>query len=212
MKQMKNFIILFLSLAIFSNSIIAQNDPAAKKVLDGVSANIKTFKAITSNITIKSISSKGVNNGSKAGTISYKNKKYLLKQGKTEVICDGNKVYNFDGNNTITVTGADEAESLLSPQKLFSNFYDKDFTYKLISSAGTAYQIELTPTDPRKNFSKVILFIDKSKKMFTKVKILDKGNNNTEISLTNLNTNATVNDGIFVFNKAKYPANVEVLD
>lgn len=209
---MKKIIMLSLACLLFAGSIFAQNDPAAKKVLDGVSANIKSFKAITSSITIKSLSSKGVSNGSKSGTISYKNKKYLLKQGKTEVICDGNKVYNFDGNNTITVTGADEAESLLSPQKLFSNFYDKDFTYKLVSSAGTAYQIELTPTDKRKNFSKVLLFIDKAKNMFTKVNILDKGNNKTEISLTNLNTNATLNDAIFTFNKSKYPANVEILD
>ncbi len=209
---MKKFIVLSLAVMVTISSTQAQNDPAAKKVLDGVSANIKTFKAITSNITIKSISSKGVSNGSKAGTISYKNKKYLLKQGKTEVICDGTKVYNFDGNKTITITGADEAESLLSPQKLFSNFYDKDFTYKLISSSGTSYQIELTPIDPRKNFSKVLLFIDKAKNMFTKVNILDKGNNKTEISLSNLKTNAVVNDAIFVFNKSKYPADVEILD
>lgn len=209
---MKKLIGLFLIIVIAANSLFAQSNAAAKKVLDGVSANIKTFKSIKANISIKSISSKGVNNGSKAGTISYKNKKYLLKQGKTEVVCDGNKVYNFDGNKTITITGADETESLLSPQKLFSNFYDKDFTYKLISSAGTAYQIELMPTDPRKNFSKVILFIDKAKNMFTRVKIFDKGNNYTEITLTNLNTNATVNEAIFVFNKAKYPADVEVLD
>lgn len=209
---MKRIVALVLVVIVSLNSTQAQNDPAAKKVLDGVSANIKNFKAITSNITIKSLSSKGVSNGSKSGTISYKNKKYLLKQGKTEVICDGNKVYNFDGNNTITVTGADEAESLLSPQKLFSNFYDKDFTYKLVSSAGTAYQIELTPTDKRKNFSKVLLFIDKTKNMFTKVNILDKGNNKTEISLSNLNTNATLSDAMFVFNKSKYPANVEILD
>jgi outer membrane lipoprotein carrier protein len=209
---MKKIVMLSFACLFLASSLFAQNDPAAKKVLDAVSANIKTFKAITSNIAIKSLSSKGVSNGSKAGTISYKNKKYVLRQGKTEVICDGTKVYNFDGSNTITVTGADEAESLLSPQKLFSNFYDKDFNYKLISSVGSAYQIELTPTDKRKSFSKVLLFIDKTKNMFTKVNILDKGNNKTEISLSNLNTNATVNDAIFVFNKNKYPAGVEVLD
>jgi outer membrane lipoprotein carrier protein len=209
---MKKIVMLSFACLLLAGSLFAQNDPAAKKVLDGVSANIKNFKAITSSITIKSLSSKGVSNGSKSGTISYKNKKYVLKQGKTEVICDGNKVYNFDGSKTITISGADEAESLLSPQKLFSNFYDKDFTYKLVSSAGTTYQIELTPTDKRKSFSKVLLFIDKTKNMFTKVNILDKGNNKTEISLSNLNTNATVNDAIFIFNKSKYPADVEILD
>ncbi len=208
---MKKILGLILSIAI-ANVLFAQNDPAAKKVLDNVSAKIKTFKAITSNITIKSLTSKGKDNGTKNGTITYKNKKYVLKQGKTEVICDGTKVYNYDGSKTITITGADEAESLLSPQKLFSNFYDKDFNYKLISSAGATYQVELTPVDSRKSFAKVNLFIDKTKNMFTKVNILDKGNNTTTISLSNLNTNAAINDNIFTFNKAKYPADVEILD
>jgi hypothetical protein len=31
-----------------------------------------------------------------------KGDKYFLKQGKTEIVCDGTSVYRFDGEKTIT--------------------------------------------------------------------------------------------------------------
>ena len=63
------FVLLaFLSITTATN---AQNDPAAKKILDGVSAKIKTFKAITATFTLKSITSKGKDNGTKIGSVSF---------------------------------------------------------------------------------------------------------------------------------------------
>jgi outer membrane lipoprotein-sorting protein len=193
-------------------SAVAQNDPNAKKVLDAVSAKVKTFKAITGNFTIKSVTSKGKPNGTKSGSISIKGSKYVLKQGKTEVICDGNKTYTYDGSKTITVAAAEEGNKSLTPQKILSGAYDKEFTYKLVSSAGAFHEIELKPIDTRKNFQKVNVFVDKAKSIISKAKVLDKSNNTLEFSFTNLNTSADVKDNVFVFNKSKYPADVEVLD
>jgi outer membrane lipoprotein-sorting protein len=195
-----------------TSSTFAQNDPAAKKILDGVSAKVKTFKGITANFVIKSITSKGKDNGSKQGNISIKGQKYLLKQGKMEIVCDGVKTYNYDGNKTINVSSVEESGQTLTPQNLLSNFYDKDFTYKLTSSTGSFHQIELVPNDKRKNFQKVTVFVDKGKNMITKAKILDKSNNVIEFSLVNPNTNATLSDKLFSFNKGKYPSDVEILD
>lgn len=195
-----------------ANVSFAQNDPAAKKILDGVSTKVKSFKAITGSFSIKSITSKGKANGTKTGTISIKGSKYVLKQGKTEVICDGSKTYSYDGSKTVTVADAEENSKSLTPQKILSGSYDKEFTYKLVSSAGTFNEIELKPTDARKNFQKVNIFVDKAKGIITKAKVLDKSNNTIEFSFTNLNTNATVADNVFVFNKSKYPSDVEVLD
>lgn len=193
--------------------VIAQNDPNAKKILDAVSAKVKTFKGISASFVIKSITSKGKDNGSKSGTISIKGQKYLLKQDKNEIICDGNKTYTYDpANKTITVSAADDANQTLTPQNLLSNFYDKDFTYKLISSKGNFYEVELVPNDKRKNFQKVNVFIDKSKSMITKARVLDKSNNTIEFSLSNLNTKAVLTDNLFTFIRTKYPADVEVLD
>jgi outer membrane lipoprotein-sorting protein len=56
------------------------------------------------------------------------------------------------------------------------------------------------------------VFIDKAKTMVTKAKILDKSNNVIEFNLSNINTTATLADALFIFNKKKYPTNVEILD
>ena len=173
---------------------------------------MKTFKGIKADFSIKSISAKGKANGIKTGNIVIKNQKYVLKQGKTEIICDGKTIWNFDGSKTITVSPADESNQTLSPQNLLSNFYDKDFNYKLLSSVGNFYQVELTPIDKRKSFKTVTVFIDKVKSMITKALILDISNNKVEFSLNNLNTTEPIQDNLFIFNKAKYPKDIEILD
>jgi len=209
---MKKCYFLILVAALLFQSSYSQNDPNAKKVLDGVSSKVKTFKGITASFTIRFITSKGKDNGTKTGSISYKGQKYFIKQGKTEIICDGVKTYNYDGNKTITVSSVEESNQTLNPQNLLSNFYDKDFTYRLVSSNGNFHEIELVPNDKKKNFQKVSVFVDKVKNMITKAKILDKGNNTVEFSLSNLNTAANVSDNIFTFNRSKYPKDVDILD
>lgn len=205
--------IYFLLAAIICLQVsFAQNDARAKKILDDVSNKIKTYKGISANFTIKIFTSKGKPNGAKNGIIYLKGNKYNLKQGKTEIICDGAKVYNYDGSKTITVAGADESSQTLSPQNLLTNFYDKDFVYKLASSTKNFDEIELVPIDKRKNFQKVSLFIDKNAKMITKAKVVDKSNNVIEFTLSNVKFNAVIPDKLFVFNKGKYPKDVEVLD
>ena len=208
----KIYILLLAALSISEFSFADNNDPNAKKVLDAVSTKFKTFKGITASFALKSLTSKGKDNGTQIGNISIKGQKYLLKQGKTEIICDGVKIYNFDGNKTITISTVEEGGQTLSPQNLLSNFYDKDFSYKLISSKGSYHEVELIPNDKKKNFQKVNVFIDKNKEMITKAKITDKSNNVIEFSLTNLNTNASLPDNTFIYNRSKYPKDAEVLD
>lgn len=209
---MKKLYTCFVALLLFTGMATAQNDPAAKKVLDAVGAKVKTAKGITANCSLSSFTSKGKPNGTQNATIQMKGEKYVIKQGKTEIICDGVNVYRYDGEKTITKTSVEESSQTLSPQKLLAGAYDKDFTYKLLATPGQFSEIEMKPIDARKNFQKVNLFIDKSKNVFSKARILDKSNNITEVKMSNLNLNATVPDANFVFNKAKYPKDVEILD
>jgi len=210
---MKKLYTVLFAIAVLGNAVFAQNDANAKKILDAVNAKMKAFKGVTASFTLKSTTKKGKSNGTKAGSVSFKGQKYFLKQEKTEIICDGVKVYNYDGNNnTITISSVADANQTLSPQNLLSNFYDKDFTYKLISSAGNYHEIELIPIDKKKNFENVHVFIDKTKSMITKAKITDKGGNIIDFTLSNLNTTATIPESVFTFNKSKYPADVDILD
>ncbi len=208
---MKKFYACLLTLFIVGN-LFAQNDPAAKKVLDAVGAKVKSAKGIIANCSLSAISSKGKSSVTQTINLQMKGEKYLIKQGKSEIICDGAFVYRFDGEKTITKTSIDESSQTLSPQKLLSGAYDKDFSYKLISSTGSFHEIELKPLDKRKNFQKVNLFIDKAKSTFSKARILDKSNNITELKIITINLAQAVPDAKFVFNKSKYPKDVELLD
>jgi outer membrane lipoprotein-sorting protein len=209
---MKKIYALLPALFLFTGIVFSQNDPAAKKVLDAVGAKVKASKGISASCTLNSFTSKGKPNGSKAISLLMKGDKYLLKQGKTEITCDGVNVYSFDGDKTITKSAVEESSQTLNPQKLLTGAYDKDFTYKLVSSAGALYEIEMKPIDNRKNFQKVNLFIDKAKSTFSKARILDKSNNITELKINSMNLNAILTESSFVFNKSKYPADVEILD
>ena len=208
MKKLFSFFIVVL----FVFSANAQNDPNAKKILDMVSAKVKSFTTITANFSINSVSSKGKNNGMKSGVISIKGAKYVLAQGKMQVICDGVNIYNFDGAKTITVTSIEESGQSLSPQKILSGDYAKDFVCKLIGTKAGQSEIEMKPIDPRKNFSKVNVFVNNAKSMITKAVIVDKGNNALVVSFSNLVSNKSLDNALFVFSKAKYPKDVEILD
>ncbi|MBL7760726.1 MAG: outer membrane lipoprotein carrier protein LolA [Sediminibacterium sp.] len=201
--------LLVLGCPLFTN---AQNDPAAKKVIEAFGNKVKAAKGITAVFTLNSFTSKGRSAGTKQLTLSMRGDRYLLKQGKTEIICDGKNVYNFDGAKTITKSSVEESSQTLSPQKLLAGSYEKDFSYKLVSSTGNLNEIEMKPLDNRKNFQKVNLYFDKAKSTLVKARILDKSNNVTELKVSNINLSAVLADQLFVFNKARYPKDVEILD
>jgi outer membrane lipoprotein carrier protein len=199
----KLFLLTLLGLSFFASQ--AQVDQNAKKVLDGVNAKLKTLKGVTAGFTYASKDKNNKQTGKVNGTIAIKGQKYFIKQGSTEIYCNGEKVWNYNGEDEVTVSNVDNDSKALSPQKLLSDFYDKDFTYKLISSAGTYHQIQLIPIDKKKNYKQVDVYVDKKKNLITKATIIDKNNNTVEFSLLNINTAANLSDDKFVFDLKKHP-------
>lgn len=209
---MKKIYLFIVALTLVIGSLHAQNDADAKKILDAVSAKLKTYKGITAGFNLVSKGRSGKINNRVAGKIYIKGNKYYIKHGATEIFSDGNKTWNYNGNDEVTVTDADAANQTLSPQSLLTNFYDKDFTYKLVSAAGNYNEIQMSPNDKRKNFKQVNVFVDKSKMMITKARVLDKSNNTLEFNLSNINTGANIPDNTFVFDKNRYKKNIEVIE
>lgn len=208
MKKFYSFLILLLGFNIVA---MAQNDPNAKKVLDEVSAKLKALKGVTAAFSYTTKDRNKALKGSVKGTISIKGNNYYIKQGTTEIFCNGAKVWNFNGEDEVTVADVEgDDDKMLSPQKLLSNFYDKDFTYKLVGTDATSSEIQMIPTDKRKNFKQVNVFVDKKQKLILKAKVTDKSDNIIEFSLTNVNSNATIPDSKFVFDPSKHPG-VEVV-
>jgi outer membrane lipoprotein-sorting protein len=207
---MKTF---FLSvLTLMTLSVSAQKDAVAKQLLDLIGAKVKASKGILVNITLTSKNNKGKTLGAKQIALQMKGDKYLLKEGKMEILCDGVNIYNFDGVNSISKSSVADADQTLSPQKLLSGNYDKDFNFKLLSQDNAKATIELYPIDKRKSFQKVTLVINKQQSALSSALILDKSNNMTDVKVGSINYAASLNDKIFLFNRAKYPKNAEIFD
>jgi len=209
---MKKLNLLIAALIFITSLGQAQTDEKAKKILDVVSEKLKEYNGVNANFTLVTKSRSGKINNNSAGKISIKGNKYYIKQGAAEIFNDGTKTWNYNGNNEVTVSLTEDADNALSPQMLLTNFYDKDFTYKLVSTAGKYNEIQMVPVDKRKNFQKINLFVDKAKMMVTKAIILDKSSNITVLNLTNINTAANIPDNTFVFDKKKYKKNIEVIE
>ncbi|HSF46702.1 MAG TPA: outer membrane lipoprotein carrier protein LolA [Chitinophagaceae bacterium] len=217
---MRNFIaifVLFLATNINAQTnALGKNDPEAKKVLDAVSAKFKSYKSLKGNFTLEIKDAAGKVQGKKAGTVSMKGTKYRVNINGQEIFCDGKNVWTYDkGANEVQVAQFDNSSASITPQKLFTNFYDKDFLYKLNgekkTGTKTIQEIELTPTDKSKPFFKVLLSIDKASKMITNTQIFEKSGNRYAYAMTNVVTNSNITDDTFVFDTKKYPG-VEVVD
>jgi outer membrane lipoprotein-sorting protein len=203
----------FIFLAFFACfSTFAQKDPSAKVILDQIGAKVKNSKGILVSIQMVSKNSQGKAMGTKQISLKMKGDKYSLKQGLMEILCDGLIIYNFDGVNTISKSSVAESDQTLSPQKLLAGNYDKDFNYSLLAQTNSNATIELTPLDKRKSFQKVTLVVDKVKSALSSASILDKSNNSTLVKVLSINYSAVLADNLFLFNRAKYPKNVEIFD
>ena len=217
MKKILNALAVFIAIAITLPAMaqpagMGKNDPDAKKILDAVSAKFKSYKAVQSKFTLKIENNQNKVIGNKAGTVYMKGTKYRVTANGQEIYCDGATVWTLDNAaKEVTVSKLDLSNNTITPQKLFTNFYDKDFLYKLNSDKGGIQEIELTPIDKNKAFFKVILYISSATKSITSAKVFEKAGNRITYSVSALNGNATVADAMFVYDAKQHPG-VDVVD
>lgn len=209
-------VVLFASASQAQNNSLGNSDPEAKKILDAVSAKFKTYKGVQAVFTLIAEDSKGKVQGNKKGSVFMKGNRYKVIITGQEIFCDGTTIWTYDkAANEVTITSVDPSANSITPQKLFTNFYDKDFLYKLNgekTQAGKKVQeIELTPTDKSRNFHKVYLTVDKASQSIVSTKILEKGGNKFSYIVNTFNGKANLTDASFVFDKSKYPG-VDVVD
>lgn len=219
---MKKFITSIILIAIFTSFVSAQpkgmgkSDADAKKILDAVSAKFKTFKAVQAKFTLKIENASGQPVASKAGTMYMKGSKYRISVTGQEIYCDGGNVSTYDkSTQELTITKIDPTVSTITPQKIFTNFYDKDFLYKLNGEktirGKTIQEIELTPTDKSRPFFKVLLFIDKAANTISSSKLFEKAGNKYTYTVSSMNNRAVIKDEQFVFDAKKFPG-TEIVD
>jgi len=188
------------------------NDPAAKKILDGVSAKFKTFKSVQAKFSLKIENAAGKNMGTKSGTVYMKGNKYRYTLPGQDVFSDGINVWTLDkAAKEVTINKIDPSNSSITPQKLMTSFYDKDFLYKLNSETKGIQEIELTPIDKSKPYFKLLVYVSKATQLLNSTKVFMKDGSRTTYSSSGLNGNVNITDDTFVFDPKKNPG-IEVVD
>lgn len=217
MRSFMRQFLLYIAITVGSLQVSsAQNDPNAKKILDGVSAKFKTFKTVQAKYDLTVTNKAGKNAGKKNGSIFIKGQKYQITEKTVQIFCDGRQVWKFEpAANEVSISAVDPNNQAITPAKLLSNFYDKDFTYKLNGTKSMngkqLAEIELTPTTKGRNFSKVLVYVDQAKQMIVSTKVFENSGNVYSYSVSDLKTNVNLSDDMFTFDKSKHPG-VEVLD
>lgn len=216
--EMKKLHFLLL-ISMLAGNLLAQkegsNDPDAKTILDAVSTKFKSYKSVQATFTYKIENAQGKAISSKKGTVYMKGTKYRVNFVGQEIYCDGSTVWSYDkSSNEVTITKLDDSNNTITPQKLFTNFYDQDFLYKLNGESKiggrTIQEIEMTPNDKNKTFHKVYVLVDKNAKTIYSTKVLEKTGDRYSYTVNTLNGNANIPDSKFVFNKQDYPGVEEV--
>lgn len=216
---MKNILAAGLLLATFATSpAVAQNDPKAKGILDGVSKKVASLKSMKASFTLKLKGGKGGNvTDTRKGDLALKGQKYHISLGNQEIMSDNATVWTYNKDaKEVQVSKYNPSEQSMSPAKLLTpSYFDKEYhyTYKGTRTEGgkTVEVIELVPNDKNKQLSKIELLVDKNTSLIAGGNYWEKNGNMYAITISNVTQNADIPDTYFAWN-AKEHAGVEVVD
>jgi len=214
---MKNLLLIFA--IIFSLSINAQspeNRAKAKKILDKVSATTKAFTSIKADFVFE-MENQQENIKEKAqGTIKTKGDKYILDLMGTTTYSDGKTIWTvLIDEEEVNISEVDEDDDkTMNPANVFT-MYEKGFKYTFIKETfedtRALYIIDLIPSNPDSEFSRIRLKIDKDKHTVYAMKRFGNDGNIYTIKIKKYTTNISMPDSIFTFSKSKY-AGYEIID
>jgi outer membrane lipoprotein-sorting protein len=192
----------------------AQGDAKAKVVLDNMTKKVKSLKTLKANFELKITGGKVKD--TKKGNISVKGEKYHVELGGQEIICDNKTIWTYNKDaKEVQVNSFNASEQSMSPAKLLTNSYEKDYKYtykgEKKEKGKTLDLIELTPNDNNSKASKVELMVDKATSMVSSGTIWEKNGNKIEYSISEFKPDANIPDTYFAWD-SKAHAGVEVVD
>jgi len=212
----KILIVCVWALCYAAMPAMAQSDPKAKAILQNMSKKISGFKSLKANFSFHISSANGKVNDAKKGTFSWKGSKYHVVLSGQEIICDGKTIWTYTKDTKeVQVSNYNPNEQSISPAKLFTNAYDKDYksSYKGEQKAqGKTYDmIELIPNDKSKQVKQLDLLIDKANSTIIGGTITEKNGNKYQYEVSGFTPNVNIPDSFFTFDPKAHPG-VEVVD
>lgn len=215
--MLKHALTLAAALLIAAPSLLAQDDPKAKAIVDRLMTQAKGWSSFEADFTSRLQSSKDKLDLKQEGNMKVKGKRFRLVLDKNTIINDGKVLYTYSKEtNEVTLNDPSEMDQELDPSKIFTQ-YEKGFKSQFVEektdAAGVMTQVvKLFPTDPAKRaYHTVVITVDKAKGEPRSVQVLYKDGNVVTYTVKKFTPNPELADALFTFDKSKYPG-VEVND
>ncbi|MAX71861.1 MAG: hypothetical protein CMC76_12320 [Flavobacteriaceae bacterium] len=201
--------ILVFAFLAFGFTAFSQNDAKAEKLLNEVSAKIKSYKNISLDFKYE------LNNLSEnikqetRGDVVIEGEKYKLNILGITRIYDGKTLYTISPEDEeVTISSNNtENENTITPSDMLS-FYEDGYTYKMdivqnVKGRKIQY-VKLSPIDANSEIKYVLLGIDATTKHI--YNLIEAGNNGTKTTLTvnSFKTNEPISKTLFTFDESKY--------
>jgi len=208
-----------LSLLMVAVTLVSVNahaqDAKAKAILDKLSAKVKTMSSLKANFVFTMNDAKGASKGSKSGTFTMQGNKFKVTMPAQQIICDGRTLWTYlVSDKEVQVANFDPNAQSISPAKLFSGSYTKDYKSVYAGEKTVAGKkvdvIDMTPVSA-KGFKKVTLYVDKATSMINGGVMVDKSGSSYGYTISGVTPNAKVAATDFTFDPKKNPG-VEVID
>jgi len=213
----KNTLVYTLFLVVFfALSAHAQKDDKAKVLLDAMSQKFKAMNGFTASFDYTFQDGTGTSDR-QSGEIAVKGEQYRLKLPDQEIFNDGKTVWTFiesDNYKEVTINDSDQMEGELTPSNIY-RLYESGYDYKLVGEkqfqGKTAQIVELLAQKKNAPFEQVKLMIDKISFNLLGWEMYDGQGGVFSYAFKNLETDADLASGYFVFDPKKYPG-VEIID
>ncbi|UIR55095.1 outer membrane lipoprotein carrier protein LolA [Sphingobacterium sp. SRCM116780] len=216
MKKSMSFLVSMLTL-VCATSAFAQQDAAAKKILAEVSKKYDSYQSVQANFSFSAVQGANKSAYADAGTLylDKKNNRYQISMKSQDMISDGKNLYTILKNEKeVQMAEVEKSADAIDPSNIFS-FYKTGFKYTLAANekSGTTVLnvVELSPTDTKKNYSKIKLRINKSTKLIHDATVFDKNGGKYNYTIKTQTANKNLDSSLFTFNKGKY-SGYEIVD
>ncbi|MFO7850873.1 MAG: LolA family protein [Bacteroidota bacterium] len=205
--------IIIAVLLIFSWSLNAQKDPAAKTILDKFSDAALSVPAIHLKFSLTVHDKIEETTQESDGQVIIKDNMYKLELPDNIIWYDGSSTWTLAPEVkevTVTIPDPDENTFFTSPSSLF-DMYKEDFKYRLLEESPERNVIDLYPEDPSNtDFSIIRLVIDEDGRL-TSAEYRRKDGIDLYVDIIEYNHDKSYPDSYFTFDSTDYP-DVDVID
>jgi outer membrane lipoprotein-sorting protein len=203
---------LLISALILITGLAFAQDPKAKEILDKLSQTNKSYKTIQIDFSFTLNNQKTKTTETNEGWVALKGKSYRLHMPALgmDVYSDGAVTWSYlTESNEVNIAESEAgSDAALNPANLFT-IYEKGFKYSYVAEENVggkaAYVIDLVPENAKKEYTKVRLFVDKTKYQILKAISYNKDGNIYTLTLKTIKTDQNLAEDFFKFDAAKFP-------